>query len=281
MAHKIHIVGNWKMHGTPETARRLAEAVTQAKFQSQSVVVLCPPAVLIAEVAAIARAGAIKVGGQDCHAAAEGAFTGDVSAPMLKAAGCDYVIVGHSERRQQHGETSEDVRQKAAAAIAAGLIPIICIGETDSERAAGKAFEVVARQVEESIPSPLVGEGRVGGVVERSRLSPGQQLSNADSEKKSESAGKLADFILAYEPVWAIGSGKTPTADDIRAMHAEALKVAAERTGLAQNQISVLYGGSVKAANAKEILSQAGVSGVLVGGASLNAEEFCKIIGAL
>ncbi len=242
------IVGNWKMHGTPGSARALAGAIAAygAALAKPVTVVLCPPFVLIPNVAWVLKDSPVKTGGQDCSQKPEGAFTGDVSAPMLKAAGCDYVIVGHSERRQHHRETSEDVRKKAAAAIAAGLIPIICIGETESERSQGKAEAVVGAQVKESLPKEC-GEG---------------------------------NFLLAYEPVWAIGTGKTPTVKDIQAMHAHALEVASQQTGLANNQISVLYGGSVKSANAKEILSVPGVSGALVGGASLQAEEFCKIVAS-
>lgn len=238
-ARKI-IIGNWKMNGTPEMARSLAAAVAKRAASLGSEVVICPPATLLHAVSD----APIAKGGQDCSAEAAGAFTGDVSATMLKEAGCDYVIVGHSERRQHHGETDARVRAKAAQAVAAGLVPVICVGETLAEREAGREEQVVATQVAGSVP-PGVGEG---------------------------------SFILAYEPVWAIGTGKTPTNEDIRAMHAHILTVSARETGLAQSQISVLYGGSVKSGNAKEILAINGVAGVLVGGASLVAEEFCKII---
>jgi triosephosphate isomerase len=164
---------------------------------------------------------------------------------MLADAGAAYVIVGHSERRMHHHETSGDVRQKAAQAMKSGLIPIICVGETDSERSAGKTDEVVGRQLCDSLPE--------------------------EARKKQ--------FLLAYEPVWAIGSGKTPTLEDIGQMHASIAAVAAQRTGLAPAQISVLYGGSVNAANAAAIMAAPGVAGVLVGGASIKPEEFGKIIG--
>jgi triosephosphate isomerase len=236
------IVGNWKMHGTPESARELARAIAACPLPSGVKVVICPPATLFSVVAF----AEVPMGGQDCSAEAEGAFTGDISASMLKEAGCDYVIVGHSERRHYHDETNEDVRNKATQAIAAGLIPIVCIGETAAERDAGNAKKVVGAQVAESLPK-FAGEDNV---------------------------------ILAYEPVWAIGTGKTPKPEDIRAMHAHILAVAAHETGLAPSQISVLYGGSVKSANAQEILALNGVSGVLVGGASLKADEFCKIAQA-
>lgn len=245
---KKYVVGNWKMHGDPELAEALAKGVVSfsAGPPLPVNVVLCPPFVLLPKVAQTIGSSAVKLGAQDCHAEKEGAFTGDIAAPMLKNAGCEYVIVGHSERRIHHRETSGDVNKKAAAAIAAGLIPIICIGETRVERDAGQAEAVVLKQIAESLPK-----------------------SCADG-----------NFLLAYEPVWAIGTGKTPSVNDIQVMHAHVL-AAAKQTGLANNRISVLYGGSVKAANAKEILSIEGVGGVLVGGASLKAEEFCKIIASI
>ncbi len=244
---RVYIVGNWKMHGNAATARQLAASVAAGFKASQHIeVVLCPPAMLMGEVKAVVTGSSLKMGGQDCHGEKEGAYTGDISAAMLKEAGCSYVITGHSERRMFHKETSADVSKKAAQAMAAGLVPIICIGETEAERDAGKALDVVKKQVEESLP-------------------------------KEASRG---DFLLAYEPVWAIGSGKTPTSADIRQMHAQILAVAAKQTGLPQGRIPVLYGGSVKAANAPEILATEGVAGALVGGASLKADEFGRIIAA-
>lgn len=227
------------MHGTRDMARGLASAIASAStaLQDPVQVIICPPAILLDGVAQACAGSRVKWGGQDCHASKEGAFTGNISAPMLKDAGCDYVIVGHSERRQHHGETSAEVSRKAAAAIGCGLIPVICVGETAEERSSGAAEAVVLRQLKESIP---------------------------------DAAGH---FLLAYEPVWAIGSGKTPTARDIAQMHAHIATTVAARA-------PVLYGGSVKAANAAEILAIQGVSGVLVGGASLVAEEFCDIIRA-
>lgn len=236
------------MHGDPDMARALAKAaaVQAEKSRATAKVVLCPPATLLHEVSASLSNDTVQTSGQDCSPHAEGAYTGDVSATLLKHAGCSYVIVGHSERRTHHRETSDEVQAKATAAMAAGLVAIICIGETDSERVAGKAEMVVGEQVRKSIPKEA-GEG---------------------------------NFILAYEPVWAIGTGKTPTGDDIKQMHAYIISQASEATGLAPGQISVLYGGSVKASNAKEILATEGVSGVLVGGASLKADEFNAIIAA-
>lgn len=232
---KRTIVANWKMHGSLSMARDFLEVIAQQSFAAGVEIVICPPATLLYEMAHQITGLDIRVGAQDCHAEKEGAFTGDISAAMLKDAGCGYVIVGHSERRSQHGETSALVKKKAQAALDAGLVPIICIGETLAERQAGRAKEIVGQQLRESLP-----EG---------------------------------DFILAYEPVWAIGSGLAATSDDISDMHTY---IVSQTHGAH----AVLYGGSVKAANAREILTIAGVSGVLVGGASLKAEEFCKIIAA-
>lgn len=237
------------MHGFVTMAHPLVEAVlATAKAHSETAqVVLCPPATLIVRLAEWLAGTVVKIGGQDCHSEEYGAYTGDISAPMLMDADCAYVIVGHSERRLHHGETDSVVCKKAASAIKAGLIPIICVGETDEERSTGRAQEVVGRQVRDCLPD---------GVA-------------------------VSDFVLAYEPVWAIGSGKIPSDDDIAQMHAHILSVAAKRTGLANTQIQVLYGGSVKPANAHALMAINGVSGVLVGGASLKAEEFCDIIKAI
>ncbi len=215
------------MHGTRESARALAAAIRPA---ANATIILCPPFTLLAE------AGTkFALGGQDCHAQAQGAHTGDISAAMLKDAGCTYVIVGHSERRQNHGETDASVHAKAGAALTAGLTPIVCVGETLEQRKSGRAEAVVAQQIRESAPQ--------------------------------------GEFILAYEPIWAIGTGETASEADIAAMHRHI------KTLLPANT-PVLYGGSVKASNAKEILYIPGVDGVLVGGASLKAEEFCAIIDA-
>ncbi len=228
------IAGNWKMHGDPALASALCHAAAAVAPAPGVQVVVCPPAPLLAQVCGELAGSHVKVGGQDCHAEAQGAFTGDISAPMLKAVGCTHVIVGHSERRTLHGETSADVRKKAQAALKAGLTPIICIGETLAQREAGKEREIVGEQLRESLPDGY--------------------------------------FILAYEPVWAIGSGRTPTEGDIRAMHDYITGIVKARP--------VLYGGSVNAANAASILAVPGVSGVLVGGASLKADEFGRIIAA-
>lgn len=235
------IVGNWKMNGELELVETMVACLSP--LASKAFIVLCPPATLIQAAARLAKPAGIGVGGQDCHEQTDGAFTGDISAGMLKEAGAHYVIIGHSERRQHHHETNDIVRKKALKAMRIGLKPIICVGETQAEREAGKAEAVVDGQLWESIPEEASGH----------------------------------DFLLAYEPVWAIGSGNTATRADIEAMHALAERVALKKTG---KVVPVIYGGSVKAENAKEILSCAHVAGVLVGGASLKAEEFGKIIMA-
>jgi len=243
---KTYIVGNWKMHGTLAMARELAESVCARMpgVSENTEVVLCPPATLLREVSHIARASRVGIGGQDCHEQADGAFTGDISAGMLKDSGANYVILGHSERRSLHNEKNDMVRHKVLCALKSKLIPIVCIGETLAEREAGRAQEVVEQQLWESVPEEA----------------------------------REAFLLVAYEPVWAIGTGKVATTEDIRDMHIHIRRIFKAKTGLAEQQIFVLYGGSVKAAAAEEIFKTQGVSGVLVGGASLKAEEFCKII---
>lgn len=231
------IAGNWKMHGTRQSAAALVPAIASfaASRQSKDEIILCPPAVLVPEVEKLIQGSFLALGAQDVSAHAEGAYTGDMSAAMLKDAGCRYVIVGHSERRANYKELNETVKAKAEAVQGAGLIPIICVGEMLAQREAGLAMRYVTQQVRECVPT--------GG-----------------------------QFLLAYEPVWAIGSGKVPSAADIGQMHEQILTLLPGA--------KVLYGGSVKAANAAEIMSVPGVSGVLVGGASLVLEEFCGILSA-
>jgi triosephosphate isomerase len=243
------VAGNWKMHGTLAGARALASAVRAGAEAARPVaeLVLCPAALHVAAVADILSGGPVGLGGQDCHAAAEGAHTGDVSAPMLRDAGCGFVILGHSERRAGHGETDAVVRAKAVAAMAAGLTPIICVGETLEEREAGRATDVVVGQLAGSLPDGFCASG---GVV-------------------------------AYEPVWAIGTGRTPSADDIETMHAAIRAALVARHGPAGRGTRVLYGGSVKPGNAGGILALPEVNGALVGGASLKAEEFLAIAAAV
>jgi triosephosphate isomerase len=207
-------------------------------------VLVCPPATLVAEAVRAVEGTRIAIGGQDCHAEASGAFTGDVSAEMLRDSGATHVIVGHSERRQYHGENDAAVAAKARAARRAHLVPIICVGETDKERTAGKALRVVGKQIEASVPGDL----------------------------------KPEEFAIAYEPVWAIGTGKTPTNDQIAEMHGMIREQTAKRFGAAT--VRILYGGSVKPANAAEILAVDNVNGALVGGASMKAGDFLAIIRA-
>jgi triosephosphate isomerase len=235
------IVGNWKMNGlmadSRERAQKLATAVNSHKPMGFQMVV-CPPTTMMGIVAATLKGSDIRWGGQDCHSQQSGAFTGDISAEMLGDQGCSYIIVGHSERRQHHKETSAQVAAKAQAVHAAGLVAIICVGELDHERTAGQADRVVSEQLKASIPNTSTPQ----------------------------------NTVIAYEPVWAIGTGKTASSEDIRQMHA-----------LIRGQVNalpILYGGSVKAANAAEILHIPHVDGVLVGGASLKAEEFLAIAQA-
>ena len=209
-------------------------------------VAICPPATLIAQAAWALRGGKIALGGQNCHTAESGAFTGEISAQMIKDSGADYVIVGHSERRAGFGETDALVRQKAQAARKAGLVAIVCVGETRAEREAGEAEAVVAGQVRGSLPA------------------------DADA----------AGVVVAYEPVWAIGTGLTPTTADIDAMHASIRKLLVEIMGAEGGKTRILYGGSVKPSNAKELLGVANVDGALVGGASLKAADFLGITAA-
>jgi triosephosphate isomerase len=243
------VAGNWKMHGTLESARALAAAVRRGAEAAplHADLVLCPPALHVPAVAEVLAGSAVGLGGQDCHAAPEGPHTGDVSAPMLRDAGAGWVILGHSERRAGHGETDAAVRAKAEAALAAGLTPIVCVGETLAEREAGRAEEVVVVQLAGSLPE---GVCAAGGVV-------------------------------AYEPVWAIGTGRTPSPDDIETMHAAIRAALVARHGAAGKGVRILYGGSVKPSNAAQILALREVNGALVGGASLDAAGFLAIAAAV
>ena len=239
------IVGNWKMNGLAESlddARGLADALAAEPAEAR--VALCPPATLIERMAHRLAGSAVEIGGQDCHAEANGAFTGDVAAEMLKDAGAGIVILGHSERRDRHHESDADVAAKVRAALQAGLEPIVCVGETLEQRRAGQAEAVVRGQVEGSLPAELRGRA----------------------------------FAVAYEPVWAIGSGLTPTIAEIEAIHAE-IRAALDHFGAAA-ATPILYGGSVKPGNAVEILAAAEVGGALVGGASLKSADFLPIVRA-
>lgn len=244
------IAGNWKMNGLSQSLdelTELAQLLTTGEAP-RAVVVVCPPATLVAAVATQGASSGILAGGQDCHHEASGAHTGDISAYMLADAGAQFVIVGHSERRANHGETDDHVRAKAEAAIGAGLKPIICVGETEAQRDAGQAESVVAAQLAASIP---------------------------------DAAGQH-EVIVAYEPVWAIGTGRTPSNDDIARMHASIRAHLVDRFGAEKgNAIRILYGGSMKPVNAREILAIEHVNGGLVGGASLLAKDFYTIISAV
>jgi triosephosphate isomerase len=246
MAVRPLIAGNWKMNLNLADARGLATVLAAYMKQETGLdMVVCPSAQFLAPVAACLEGSTLRLGGQDCHAKASGAHTGDISAPMLRDIGCGYVIVGHSERRADHGETDAAVKAKAAAVHAAGLIAIICVGETEAERDAGRATAVVEQQLRGSLP-----EG-----------------------------ASAANTVAAYEPVWAIGTGKTATIGDVVEMHAHARRILRDVAGDG-GALRVLYGGSVKPGNAAEILAAAEVGGALVGGASLVAEDFIAIANA-
>ena len=229
------------MHGLKAAASELQKIIVGARGLHNVDLMVCPPATLVAGFAALTQGSPVAIGGQDCHALASGAYTGDIAAEMLKDAGARAVIVGHSERRHYHGETDAAVRAKALAARRAGLTAIVCVGETRAERDAGKARDVVGAQLDGSLP---------------------------DGD---------ADFVVAYEPVWAIGTGLTPTSGDVADMHDLIRERLIVRYGAGGQAALILYGGSVKPANAKELLSVANVDGALVGGASLKADEFLAI----
>jgi triosephosphate isomerase (TIM) len=243
------VAGNWKMNGLRGSLKVLAEieAGCTPALKAKVDLLVCPPATLVLAAAHALLGSAVAVGGQDCHAQASGALTGDVSAEMLADAGATHVIVGHSERRQLHGEKDADVRAKAAAARRAGLTAIVCVGETKAEREAGKTLAVVRRQLRGSVPEGLDAGG----------------------------------LIVAYEPVWAIGTGLTPTPADVAEVHALIRDELRRLVGKGeQGRVRILYGGSVKPANAKELLAVANVDGALVGGASLVSADFLGIAGA-
>jgi triosephosphate isomerase len=248
MTQRPYIVGNWKMNGSRAMLAE-ARAIDRAAQRYPDVeIALAPPSVFIGPVREAVNA--IGVGGQDCHTAAKGAHTGDISAGMLADIGADFVILGHSERRRDHGEGDALVRAKAEAALAAGLGVIICVGETLDERDAGKAEAVVARQVDGSVPS---------------------------AEGTAVAAGRVA---LAYEPVWAIGTGRVAAVEDVIAMHAAVRARLVAAFGDDAASVRILYGGSVNGENAAALLGAEGVGGALVGGASLTADAFLPIVAA-
>jgi triosephosphate isomerase len=237
------IAGNWKMHCLANEAIALAQGIAAGASGIAAELLVCPTALHVAAVAQALKGSAVAVGGQDCHQAAQGAHTGDIAGPMLRDAGAKWVILGHSERRQNHGETDELVREKTLAAVEAGLVPIVCVGETADQRSGGQETEVVGWQLAGSLPKPFAG-------------------------------------VVAYEPVWAIGTGKTATYEDVATMHAFIREELVRQFGEAGQTIRILYGGSVKAANAATLLAVPHVGGALVGGASLKADEFLAIARA-
>ena len=247
MARKKLIAGNWKMNGLLEDGIALAKGVAQevktmGKIECEFLV--CPPFTLLTSVKKALRGAKVALGAQDVHFAEKGAHTGDISPVMLKDLGCRYVIVGHSERRADHGESNELICKKAAAAHAQGLKTVICIGDTEAQRDAGKTIDVCKEQILGSVPD--------------------------DSS--------ASDTVIAYEPVWAIGTGKTPTAADVEEVHAAVRKVLAKKLGKGNaNKMRILYGGSVKPGNAAEFLSLPDVDGALIGGASLKVADFIAI----
>ncbi len=245
---KTLIAANWKMHGDFAWASKPAEFLTHMNTISQGIeVLICPPAYMIPRMVRACDGTGIQIGAQNCHQVQSGAFTGEMSADMVKDSGASYVILGHSERRSLFGETSAIVASKAAAAFDAGLSPIICVGESKEQRTAGHAYEIVGEQLHSSIPK------------------------NA----------KATTIAIAYEPVWAIGTGLVPTIEDIASMHDHIRGILVKRFGgkLAQS-IRILYGGSVKPSNAQEILALSEVNGALIGGASLEMHSFAAIAKA-
>jgi triosephosphate isomerase len=234
------VAGNWKMNGLAVSEGELTKIVNGAAGIKADLMV-CPPATLIADFAAAARGSAVAIGGQDCHAEPSGAHTGDIAAEMLADAGATAVIVGHSERRTDHHETDAQVRAKALAAHRAGLTAIACIGEQRADREGGQTLAVIGRQIDGSLPD------------------------------------RAAALVIAYEPIWAIGTGLTPTPADVAEAHAFIRKKLTERYGADGAGLRILYGGSVKPSNAKELLTVAHVNGALVGGASLKAADFLAV----
>ncbi|MCX5494176.1 triose-phosphate isomerase [Kaistia dalseonensis] len=242
------VAGNWKMNGLKASAAELGKIMSGygTDLKGKVELAICPPATLLSTFAVVALGSKLAIGAQDCHAKASGAHTGDLSAEMIADTGATHVIVGHSERRTDHAETDAQVRAKAEAAWRAGLVAILCIGETESERRGGTTLDVIDHQLAGSVP-----EGSTA-----------------------------ANLVIAYEPVWAIGTGLTPSNDDIAEVHAHIRKRLAARFGAEGEGVRILYGGSVKPSNAAEILKIGDVNGALVGGASLKADDFLAIAAA-
>lgn len=242
------VAGNWKMNGTSASMSELVAIANgfMRGLETETEALVCVPATLLSRAAEVLHRSPVRAGGQDCHQEPSGAHTGDVSAEMLKDAGASHVIVGHSERRADHGESDEIVHAKAEAAWRAGIVAIICIGETRAEREAGRTLDVLSRQIAGSVPS----------------------------------SATHATAIIAYEPVWAIGTGLTPSADDVARAHEHIRSELTSLVGSEAARMRILYGGSVKPSNANDLLSIANVDGALVGGASLKASDFLGIAEA-
>ena len=249
------IAGNWKMNGgKPDLAEaiKVSEALAKEDValakegETLPEVLICPPATLVMVMAEVLKASRVKVGGQDCHSAVSGAHTGDISAELIADAGGVAVITGHSERRADHGELCATVRAKTLAAWRAGLMAIVCVGEAEGQRQAGLTLDVIKRQLANSVPD----------------------------------GATAANTVIAYEPVWAIGTGVTPTLPQVGEVHAAIREVLSARFGSEGAQMRILYGGSVKPSNARDLLRVEGVNGALVGGASLKAQDFLAIIAA-
>jgi triosephosphate isomerase (TIM) len=239
------IAGNWKMNGLRASVSELEKIVRDSRYLRERIdLMICPPATLIMPFAAVADG--IAIGGQDCHPEPAGAYTGDIAAEMLADLGAKAVITGHSERRSYHRETDDEVRRKVMAAWRAGLLAILCVGESQDDRVGGRTLKIVGAQLQGSLPD---------------RARPD-------------------NLVIAYEPVWAIGSGLTPTPADIAEVHGFIRRQVAARLGAAGEGVRILYGGSVKPANAGELMAVPDVDGALVGGASLKAEDFLAIAGA-
>lgn len=249
MRRKI-VAGNWKMNTMPAEGVELAKAVAAKRHEAGSNVelIVCPPFTHLSEVVKVTRGTGVAVGAQNCAAEEKGAYTGEVSAAMLASLGVEYVILGHSERREYYGETSETLNRKMAMAYANKLVPIYCVGEKLAEREAGKHFDIVGAQLREVVFN----------------LTPEQ----------------FANLIVAYEPVWAIGTGKTATSEQAEEIHAFIRKTLAEKFGAAAENTPILYGGSCKPSNAPELFAKPDVDGGLIGGAALEADSFLGIAKA-
>lgn len=240
------VVGNWKMHGTRASVGSLLQGILDSMPAERAEVAVCPTYVHLAQALELCAGSVVAVGAQDCSHMESGAYTGEVAAGMLADVGCQWVILGHSERRQYHAESDKLVAAKLGAAVAAGLSPIVCVGETREQREAGEAEAVVAKQLRGAL----------------------------------DNQGSLTGLVIAYEPVWAIGTGLTASPDQAQAMHAFIRTCLADIAGVAADNTRLLYGGSVKAANAAELFAQEDIDGALVGGAALDAGDFLAIVGA-